>query len=402
MAVPIRYHLRSLFYRKSTTLLTVVAVAMTVAVLSIVLALQQGFELTLITAARYDNIICMRDGATSEGESSMTRELARKLMAIPEIEQVNGKPLAIAEFFAAINLDRIGQGSTNVSVRGTTETALAYRDMVKVKQGRFFGAGKKELVVGRGLTDRVKGCREGGAIVVGGEEWAVVGVIDSGGASFDSEIWGDAELLTAVFDRSGYSVVHFRAKKDVEIGKPAKVSDDDANRELEPATGLIARLSGSDFKIKATNERDYMEAQAGVLGTVLGALARALAFIMSIGAIFGCTNTLLAAVAGRTHEIGALLAIGFKPWQIRMGFLFESLVLGLMGGELGILFALPVNGLATGTMNWKTFAEQAFAFQITPRVIAEAMIMAAVVGVIGGLVPAWRASKLKPTDAMRS
>ncbi len=402
MAVPIRYHLRSLFYRKSTTLLTVVAVAMTVAVLSIVLALQQGFELTLITAARYDNIICMRDGATSEGESSMTRELARKLMAIPEIEQVNGKPLAIAEFFAAINLDRIGQGSTNVSVRGTTETALAYRDMVKVKQGRFFGAGKKELVVGRGLTDRVKGCREGGAIVVGGEEWAVVGVIDSGGASFDSEIWGDAELLTAVFDRSGYSVVHFRAKKDVEIGKPAKVSDDDANRELEPATGLIARLSGSDFKIKATNERDYMEAQAGVLGTVLGALARALAFIMSIGAIFGCTNTLLAAVAGRTHEIGALLAIGFKPWQIRMGFLFESLVLGLMGGVLGILFALPVNGLATGTMNWKTFAEQAFAFQITPRVIAEAMIMAAVVGVIGGLVPAWRASKLKPTDAMRS
>lgn len=402
MAVPIRYHLRSLFYRKSTTLLTVVAVAMTVAVLSIVLALQQGFELTLITAARYDNIICMRDGATSEGESSMTRELARKLMAIPEIEQVNGKPLAIAEFFAAINLDRIGQGSTNVSVRGTTETALAYRDMVKVKQGRFFGAGKKELVVGRGLTDRVKGCREGGAIVVGGEEWAVVGVIDSGGASFDSEIWGDAELLTAVFDRSGYSVVHFRAKKDVEIGKPAKVSDDDANRELEPATGLIARLSGSDFKIKATNERDYMEAQAGVLGTVLGALARALAFIMSIGAIFGCTNTLLAAVAGRTHEIGALLAIGFKPWQIRMGFLFESLVLGLMGGVLGILFALPVNGLATGTMNWKTFAEQAFAFQITPRVIAEAMIMAAIVGVIGGLVPAWRASKLKPTDAMRS
>lgn len=403
MKVPFRYHIRSLFYRKSTTILTLVAVGMTVAVLSIVLALQQGFELTLLTSARTDNIICMRDGATSEGESSMTRDLARKVAAIPEIEQKDGKPLAVAEMFAAINLDRVDRGSTNVSVRGTSDAALGIRDSVKVKEGAFFAPGKKELIVGRGLTERVKGCRVGGSISVGGEDWAVVGIIDSGGASFDSEIWGDVELLSAVFERSGYSVLHFRARPGIDVGAPAKmVKDRDGKETLVPATGLLGRLAGPDFKLKAMNERDYMEAQAGVLGGVLGGLARGLAIIMAIGAIFGCTNTLLSAVAGRTHEIGALLAIGFKPWQIRVGFLFEALVLGLVGGMLGILFALPVNGLATGTMNWKTFSEQAFAFRITGTVVLEAMILAAVVGVIGGLVPAWRASALKPTDAMRS
>lgn len=402
MSVPFRYHVRSLFYRKSTTLLTVIAVAMTVAVLSIVLALKQGFEMTLITSARTDNIICMRDGATSEGESSITRVLARTLMAIPEIEQRDGKPLAIAELFAAVNLERVDKGSTNVSIRGTTATALVYRDMVKVTEGRYFTSGTRELVVGRGLTDRVRACRVGGTITINKDEWAVVGVIDSNGASFDSEIWGDVELLSDAFDRNGYSVVHFRAKPGIEIGVPAKVSDEDIDKELKPATGLIARLAGSDFSVKAQCEKDYMEAQAGDLAMVIQILARGLAFIMAIGAVFGCTNTLLAAVAGRTHEIGALLAIGFKPWQIRVGFLFESLVLGLMGGVLGVLFALPVNGLATGTMNWKTFAEQAFAFQITTSVVVEAMTLAAIVGIIGGLVPAWRASMLKPTDAMRS
>jgi ABC-type antimicrobial peptide transport system permease subunit len=236
----------------------------------------------------------------------------------------------------------------------------------------------------------------------------VVGVLDSDGKAFDSEIWMDVELAVALFDRPGYSTVIFRADDGVEIGAPeeTKLDQKDPTRldksGFKPASGLIARLASEDFQLKAMPEPVYFEKQAGMLGTILTTLAYLLAGIMAIGAVFGCTNTLLAAVAGRTHEIGALMAIGFKPWAIRIGFLFESLVVGILGGIVGVLIALPVNGVATGTMNFLTFTEQAFSFRITTAVVVEAVVLAAFVGLLGGTIPAIRASRLKPTDAIRS
>jgi putative ABC transport system permease protein len=414
MAIPIRYNLRSIFYRKRATILTLVAVGLTVAVLVIVLALYQGFRITMVDSGFERNVIAMRKGSNSEGESSMARDLARKIMSLPEVaRQPSGEPLATPELYAAINVDREGSSgnsegtnSTNVTVRGTAPLALDIRKGIRIAEGKFFTPGLRELVVGKKLVGRVKGCRVGGTIRINDEDWAVVGMMDSDGKAFDSEIWGDVELCVKLFDRPGFSTVIFRTGDGVDIGKPEEAVRDkkDPNKlaKFTPSTGLLAKLASDEFQLKALPETIYFAKQAGVLGDILATLAYLLAGIMAIGAVFGCTNTLLAAVAGRTHEIGALMAIGFKPWDIRIGFLLESLVVGLMGGVLGILIALPINGVATGTINFTTFTEQAFSFKITWLVIAEAVILAAVVGLLGGTVPAIRASRLKPTDAMRS
>jgi ABC-type antimicrobial peptide transport system permease subunit len=414
MAIPLRYNIRSIFYRKQATILTLTAVGLTVAVLVIVLALYQGFRITMVDSGHERNIIAMRVGSNSEGESSMTRDLARKIMALPEVAKTpGGEPLATPEMFAAINHERVGEdgnkegaNSANITVRGTTPVALQIRKGVRIAEGVMFTPGRKELVVGKALVGRVKGCRVGGSIPIGGHEWAVVGMIDSDGRAADSEIWGDVELCVATFDRLGYSTVIFRVADGVNIGTPEEIVKDEKDKSKiakhVPPTGLIAQLASTEFQLKAEPEPIYYEKQAGPLGVILTTLAYLLAGIMAVGAVFGCTNTLLASVAGRTHEIGALMAIGFKPWGIRIGFLIESLVLGLMGGILGVLIALPINGVATGTMNWVSFTEQAFSFRVTTAVIIQAVVLAAIVGLLGGTIPAIRASRLKPTDAIRS
>jgi putative ABC transport system permease protein len=416
MAIPFRYNLRSIFYRKQATLLTLVAVGLTVAVLVIVLALYQGFKITMLDSGFERNVIAMRDGSNSEGESSMSRDMARKIIALPEVARLpSGEPLAVPEVFAAISADRVGRSgnaegsnSTNITIRGTSPLALQIRKGIRISEGAFFTPGRQEVIVGRKLVGRVSGCRVGGVLPINGKDWAVVGMMDSDGKAFDSEIWCDVEQCVKLFDRPGYSTVIFRAADGVDIGTPEETAldKDDPNKliasQYRAATGLIAKLGSDEFQLKALPEPLYFEKQTGLLGGILATLAYLLAGIMAIGAVFGCTNTMLAAVAGRTHEIGALMAIGFKPWAIRIGFLFESLVVGLMGGVLGVLIALPVNGVATGTMNFVTFTEQAFSFKITATVVVEAVVLAAIVGLLGGTIPAIRASRLKPTDAIRS
>lgn len=412
MPVPFRYNVRSVFYRTSTTLLTLSAIALTVCVLCIVLALQQGFSRSAARTGNARNVICLRDGATSEGESSVSLEGAQKIKGLPEIAVKDGRPLACPEVFAGIYMPREnGSGGTNVSVRGTSEEALvlAIRDRVRVVEGSFFKPGRREVVVGRGLVGRIKGCRIGGVVELQNEQWPVVGVIDGGGSSFDSEIWADGELVRALFKRQGWNTVVFRAAPGVDIGKPATFVESESANGIKkaaesfviPATGLLARLASEEFQLKAMTEPAYFEKQAGFLGAIMGALASLLAFVMAAGAVFGCTNTLLASVAGRTREIGALLAVGFRPADVRIGFLVEALLIGLLGGVLGVVLALPVNGMATGTFSWGSFTEATFAFEITPFAAGVSMAVAAAIGVLGGVLPAFRAARLKPVDALR-
>jgi len=386
MPVPVRYHLRSLLVRRTATGLTVLAIAFTVANLVLILALARGFELSLSDTGRVDNAVFLRKGSTSEGESILARDQASLLMARPEIaKEPDGRPFATGEMYAAVNLPRTTGGSTNVSVRGTSETGLRLRVGVRVGEGRMFRPGIEEVVVGRALLDRVKGCRMGGAVEVAGRSFPVVGVLDSGGGAFDSEIWGDVEVVLGVFHREAYSTVTARLTDASAI--PAMSKDLTADPRLET---------------KVLSERDYFRQQSGVLGAVLRGTAYFLASIMAVGAVFGATNTLLASLAGRSREIGTLLALGYRPWHVLAGFLLEALALGITGGVVGVLLALPVNGMATGTTNWNTFTEQAFRFAVTPDVAVSALVFAAFVGAAGGILPALRAAGLPPTEALRA
>jgi len=386
MPVPVRYHLRSLFVRRTATALTVLAVGFSVAILVLVLALARGFELSLAETGRPDNVIFLRKGATSEGESGLGRDVARTLLARPEIASAgDGSPQGSGEMYAGIALDRAGGGMTNVSIRGTVPAMLAVRDGVRLLEGRMFRAGSEEVVVGKGLVERVKGCRIGGAITFAGRSMPVVGILDGGGGAPDSEIWGDVEVLLQVFQRGGFSAVFAR------LAEPGSLPALTQALEVDPR-----------LQVKVLAERDYFRQQAGMQSTIFRVMAYFLAAVMAVGAIFGSTNTLLASLAGRTREIGTLLALGYRPFQILLGFLLEAVGIGLMGGVAGVAIAWPINGVATGTTNWKTFTEQAFAFAITPDVVLQAVFFAGIVGVVGGVIPAFRAAFLPPTAALRA
>jgi ABC-type lipoprotein release transport system permease subunit len=385
--VPLRYHFRSLFVRRTATLLTVIAIGFTVFILVLVLSLAKGFELSLAEAGREDNVLFLRDAAMSEGVSVLGRDQARLLIGRPEIarDPADGAPMATAEFYAGIHLEKVVGGGTNISIRGTTPKGLAVRTGLKIAEGRMFRPGTEEVVVGRGLVDRVKGCAPGGVIDFQVRRMPVVGILDSDGGVFDSEIWGDVEVMQQVFMRESYSTVIAR------VDTPGSL------------TALRALLKDNpNLPLKAPTEREYFRQQTGFLGGFLKGMAYFLACIMAVGSVFGSTNTLLASLAGRSREIGTLLAMGYRPMHVRYGFLLEALLLGVAGGIVGVLFALPINGIATGTTNWNTFTEQTFAFAVTSDVMLQAVIFAGIVGVIGGVLPAFRAASLPPTEALRA
>jgi putative ABC transport system permease protein len=386
MPVPVRYHVRSLFVRRSATALTVVAIGFTVFILVLVLALAAGFEESLAESGSEGNVLFLREAAMSEGESILNREQARLVAATPGIARspVDGAPMACGELYAGISMDKVVGGGTNISVRGTSPRALEIREGIRIVDGRMFRPGTSEVVVGRGLVDRVQGCRIGGAIDFQVAMVTVVGVMDSEGGVFDSEIWGDVEVMLQAFHRESYSSII--ARMEDPAGYAALAAHVDADPRLP---------------LKVLTEKAYFRQQSGMLGAILKFMAYFLASIMAVGAIFGSTNTLLASLAGRSREIGTLLALGYRPFHILCGFLLEALLLGFLGAAFGLLLAIPVHGAATGTTNWQTFTEQTFAFAVTPAVVFQAVFFAAFIGVIGGVVPAFRAAWLPPTRALR-
>lgn len=386
MAIPLGYNLRSAFVRKGGTILTITAIGFAVAVLVLVLSLANGFELALAGTGTDSNVILMRAGATAEGVSGLSRDQARILgVASFVARDAAGEPLAQPEVYAAFNLEREDGSRTNIPVRGTGPRGYELRRDLRLESGRMFVPGRYELVAGKALRGRLPGIETGGTVELAGQVWRVVGILDSGGQAYDSELWIDVEIFLAVLDRPGFSTMIAR------LTAPDRLSE------------VNARLAGDPrLTVTAKTERQYFTEQAGALAIVLKVLAWFLAAIMGTGAVFGATNTLLASVAMRTREIGTLLAIGFRPRAVFLGFLIESTTLALCGGVLGVVLGWQSNGIATGTTNWTTFTEQSFAFRVTGTVVAQALVLALLIGLIGGALPARRASRLPPSAALRA
>ncbi|MFK7742398.1 MAG: ABC transporter permease [Planctomycetota bacterium] len=384
--VPISYSLRSLFVRWSSTLLTVCAIGATVAVLAGMLSLGEGFSSMFQERGRADLAIFLRKGATSEGESGIQREQCEILKKeIPEVvRDAEGRPLASAELFLAALLPRYDGGKTNVSLRGVEPATFAiHGDDVKILEGRKPELGTDELLVGASVTDRIQNCRVGDTLRINTAPFRIVGVFDAKGG-YRSEIWGDLDRLSEALERPVRSRV---------VAK------------LEPGADIAAiqERYETDLRVQPAifTERDYLTTQTGNLRATFIGAGIFLAIIMGIGALFTGVNSMLSSIGARTHEIGILKAVGYRPLAIMLSFLLEAVVLGLLGGAIGCLLILPLQGLQFGTTNFDTFSDVVFGFRTTPFVMGTSIGFAMLLGLVGGLLPAWRASRMTPTQALR-
>ena len=387
MALPLVYNIESVRVRWKTTIVAVLGIAGTVGVFIAMLALARGFEATLVTSGSPLNAMFRRAGATSEMDSAVTLEEVRIIEDAPEVAQGPAGPLVSPEVVvvAALPLKKSGTDA-NVQVRGVGPRALDVHDQVRMTQGRFFKPGLFELVVGRNATNSYSGVALGDTVKLGGSDWKVVGIFDAGGSALDSEIWADADLLNPTYQRP----------KGISQTVVARLRSEGA---LE---GLKARAEG-DPRLRARPEREteyYAKASQNLtqLITVLGSMV---AVVMAIGAVFAALNTMYSAVAERSREVATLRALGFGGGSIVLSFTFEALFIAFVGAVVGCVAVLPVNGLTTSTLNFQTFSHLAFAFQVTPGLLAIGVAFALLMGLLGGVPPALRAARMPVTVALR-
>jgi len=385
--LPLRYTVRNVTVRLGSTLLTMLGIALTVAVFAGILALRDGFASVYRERGSEDVAIYLRPGATSEGESALRRsEVDTLLKERPEIARdEDGVPKAAVETFLAVYLEKRGSGLTNVPLRGIQPMSLEILgDDWRVVEGRMLRFGTDEVVVGRPLTERMEDTDVGDVITLNTTPFRVVGVFECAGPQ-GGEVWGDVDRMMEALDRPFYQrvVAELTPGTDIEAVK----------EELE---------SGKKVTAKVQTEREYLSQQTGILGGILAFLATFLTVVMGASAVLGAMNTMLAAVAARTHEVGVLLAIGYGRGSILLAFLLESALIGVLGGALGVLITLPFDGLQTGMMNFQTFTDVSLAFSVTPRLVGLSFGLAFVLGLAGGALPAARAARLQPVEALRT
>jgi putative ABC transport system permease protein len=385
MALPLSYNVRSLYVRGRVTLLAISGIALVVAVLIVLVAMAMGFRLALQATGSPDNAIVTQRGSTSELTSGISRENANVLAVDPRVRRdANGKSLASPEMVVVAAMTRRDDGAqVNVVIRGVTPQAFAVRKGVRVAEGRTFQPGLYEVIVGRKIFERMEGMALGRALQLQRRSWTIVGVFDANGSGFESEVWGDTDVMSPAFNRGGYQSVTL-AMQD-----PASIHA--LNEELQ---------RNPRMQVQAIQEQQYYEDQSGAVSGALLALAGFVAIVMGIGAVFGAMNTMYAIVVARTREIGTLRALGFSRIAILTAFVIESTFLALVGGALGCLLALPANGISSAA-GGANFAEVAFAFRITSASIVAGMVLALLMGIAGGLLPAFRAARVPITTALR-
>ena len=385
MALPLSYNVRSILVRWKVTLLALGGISLVVAVLVALTAMANGFRVALRATGSPENAIVTQRGSGSELTSGFSRDNANTILVDDRVQRdAEGRPMASPEVVVVAALPRPETGTeVNVTVRGVSPMAFAVRHAVEIARGRHFTPGLYELVIGEKVADRY-GLDVGSTLRLQRQGWDVVGVFSSGGSGFESEIWGDVEVLGPAFMRGGgYQSLTLRLKD------PSAVDAFDGDLRRNPS-----------MQVQMTNERQYYEGQAGQTAETLTYLAVFVGVVMGIGAIFGAMNTMYALVAARTREIGTLRALGFSRSAVLVAFMIESAFLALIGGIIGACLALPINSLsgATGGAN---FSEVAFAFRVSPPWLGAAVAGAIVMGLLGGLLPAFRAARTPITAALR-
>ena len=387
MAIPVVYNFRSVRQRWTSAVVAVLGIAGTVGVFVAMLSLAKGFKATLVSSGSTDNAMVRRAGSTSEMDSSVSLDQVRILEDAPGVARGGDGPLVTSEVVVIAPFPLRSTGTdANVQVRGVSAKTLEVRRKIKIVQGRFFQPGLAELVVGHNAARTYSGLTLGSEVRFGGGTWRVVGIFDAGGSAFDSEVWCDARVLNQIYHRPD----------NIFQSVTLHLTSPNALMEFKDAVTSDPRLT-----VDVSREVEYYDKQSRTLTTLITVLGGIVAGIMGIGAIFGALNTMYSAVAERSREIATLRAIGFGAPSVVFSFVLEALLISFVGGVIGCLAVLPLNGITTGAMNWQTFSHLAFAFKITPWLLVQGVIFALAMGVLGGLPPAVRAARRPVASALR-
>jgi putative ABC transport system permease protein len=388
MPIPVVYNLRSMKVRWLTAVAAVLGIAGTVGVFVAMLALAHGFRATLVNSGSPENVLIRRAGSSAELDGSVDLDQVRAIEDEPGVARnASGKPLVSPEavMIAGFNLKET-HTNANVQVRGVSPIVLEVRPNIKIKEGRFFEPGLAELVIGKNVTSTYEGLELGQSIAFGGQTWKVVGVFDAGGSAFDSEVWADSRVLNQVYKRP----------ENLSQSVTVRLNSASAFNQFKDAVTSDPKLT-----VQVDHEVEYYARQSVVLTKLITVLGGLVAFIMGIGAVIGALNTMYAMVSERGREIATMRAIGFTQRSIVFSFLFEALVIAFIGGVIGCICVLKLNGYTTGTMNMQTFSHMAFAFQITPILLLTGILFALLMGLVGGLPPAIRAARRPIAIALR-
>jgi putative ABC transport system permease protein len=387
VGLPISYSFRNLWTRRLTTVLTASGMALVVFVFAAILMLAEGLRKTLVETGSYDNVVVIRKGSNSEVMSGVTRDQASIIETQPEAAiGSDGEAILAKEMVVLITLPKKGTNApSNVVIRGIGASSLALRPQVRLVEGRMPKPGISEIIAGRSIAERFKGTSIGEILRFGMRDWRIVGIFDAGNTGFNSEIWGDSDQLMQAFRRTVYSSVIFKLRDPSEFEKVKKRIENDPRLTVE-----------------AKRENRFYAEQSERMARFLRILGTSLTIIFSLGAIIGAMITMYSAVATRTGEIGTMRALGFKRISIMGAFVVEALFLGLIGGCLGLFLASFLQLLTISTMNFQTFSELAFSFTLTFDIVWKGLGFSLVMGFVGGVLPAVRASRMNIVESLRA
>jgi putative ABC transport system permease protein len=387
--IPVSYNVRSLWVRKTTTVATALGVGLVVFVLAAALMLSAGIRKTMSSSGKPSNALVLRRGSDTELASGIETKLVNLVLTAPGTKRdASGQPLGVGELVVVITLHKLGtQGQvSNVQVRGVPDHALAVRPEVRIIEGRPATPGTDEVIVGKGIRGRFEGVDLGGQFELKKNRPAtVVGVFESGGSSFESEVWADVDTVRTSFGRPGLV-----SSVTVQLQSPTQFE------------AFQAAIEGDQqILLEAIRESAYYEKQSEGTSLFVSALGVVIAIFFSVGAMIGASITMYAAVAQRQREIGTLRALGFSRCSILLSFLLESFILALAGGAVGAVAALGMSQVKFSMMNFATWQEVTFSFDPQLSIMLTALIAGGIMGVLGGFFPAVRAARTSPIDAMR-
>ena len=379
-------YLRTIPQRLGASLAAAAGVAGVVAVMVAVLSIGEGFRATLERTSSPENVLVMRTGADSEMSSTLTLDQTRIIADAPGIRRGAVGPMATAELYVLVDLPkRTTTTEANVPFRGVQPGAFDVRERTRIVSGRNFEAGRNEIVAGVGAAREFAGIDVGNKLTFSGNEWTIVGIFEAGGGLSESELWGDVNVLQPAYRRTMFQSVSAKldSPADFETFKDALTTD--------------PRL-----QVQVQREDEYYAGQSEMLHGVIMGLGTLIAALMGIGAVFGAVNTMYSAVAARTREIATLRALGFGGGPAVVAVLVESTLLALGGGLVGgILSYVAFNGYQAATLNWASFSQVVFQFEVTPGLMLAGLGGSVVMGLIGGLFPAIRAARVPVAAALR-